>query len=58
VVPPIAKVGPIGSNQLSFSRVKVPKLTYSKVKSQICGGNAQDSHFRGGRRGREGREEG
>ena len=53
MVPPMATVSPIGSNRLSFSREKVLKLTYSKVETQICEGNALDSHFRGGRRGRE-----
>ena len=58
VVPPMATVSPIGSNRLSFSREKVLKLTYSKVETQTCGGNAPDPHFSGERRGREGREEG
>ena len=36
---------------------KVLKLTYSKVETQICGGNTPDPHFRGGREG-EGGERG
>ena len=58
VVPPMATVSPTGSNRLFFSREKVLKLAYSKVETQICGGNTPDPHFREGIRWGEGREEG
>ena len=54
---PVAACGavcPIGSNRLSFSREKVLKLTYSKVETQICRGNAPDPPHQGSEKGERG----